>query len=361
MRLLSAIQKLKKILAEKPVGEIRPIKADFKKEVGKQEIKWGIMGCGGIAQVFASSLDALDNKLLWAGASLTPGRAQAFAEQHPMERVYTSYEDLVADPEVTAIYIATTHNFHFENIKLCLENGKHVLCEKPFTVSATQTQQLIELAREKNLFMMEAVWTRFLPAIQKLQELLATGIIGEVRTVKADFSITGDFSPEHRLRNRALAGGTLLDLGIYPITLASIVFGEQPTRIQSSAVMGDTGVDDRGIYLFDYPNGRRAVLTAAFTHHAPALGVICGTHGHIRLPVFHGAQELQIYREGQDPEVIKLPYSNGENFTFEIAHAMECIQAGKIESPILPLSETLAIMKTMDTLRSQWGLVYDEE
>ena len=326
-----------------------------------QEIKWGIMGCGGIAHMFADSLAALDNGILLAGTSLTEGRAQAFAEKHGMERVYTDYESLATDPDVDVVYIATTHNFHFENARLCLENGKHVLCEKPFTVNAEQTEKLMTLAREKNLFMMEAVWTRFLPAIGKLCELLDDGIIGEVLTVKADFSICGEFSAEHRLKNKDLAGGALLDLGIYPITFAAIVFGEQPVRIQSSSVIGETDVDDRSFYLFDYDDGRRALLSSAFTHYAPSDGIVCGTKGYIRVPVFLAAQELHIHRTGREPEIINLPYGDNENFTFEIAEAMACIAAGKIESDILPLSETLAIMQTMDTLRAQWGLKYKGE
>ena len=326
-----------------------------------REIKWGIIGCGGIANMFATSLQALENGILLAGASRTPARAAAFAKEHGMERAYTDYGLLVTDPDVDAVYIATTHNFHFENAKLCLEHGKHVLCEKPFTVNAAQTKELIALARAQNLFMMEAVWTRFLPAIGKLQELLAEGVIGEVRTVMADFSITGEFGAEHRLKNKALAGGALLDLGIYPITFASIVFGEQPSRIQSSVVLGDTGVDDRSFYLFDYEGGRRAMLSSSFTHSAPTEGRVCGTQGHIRMPWFLAAQELQIVREGEEPEILKIPYGEGENFKFEIAHAMECIAAGKLESEIMPLSETLAVMQTMDTLRAQWHLEYDGE
>ncbi len=327
-----------------------------------KDIKWGIMGCGGIANTFATSLRALETGTLLAGASRTPGRAAAFAKKHGMERVYTDYESLVMDPDVEAVYIATTHNFHYENIKLCLEHGKHVLCEKPFTVNAAQTEELIKLARKNNRFMMEAVWTRFLPAIKKLQELLAEGVIGEVRTVKADFSIEGGFPPEHRLRNKALAGGALLDLGIYPITFASLIFGEQPSRIQSSVVLGDTGVDDRSFYLFDYEGGRHAMLSSSFTHHVPTEGMVCGTKGYIRVPHFLGATEFSIYRAGEDkPEIFKLPYGAGENFKFEIAHAMECMTAKKRESSILPPAETLAIMQTMDTLRAQWGLQYEGE
>jgi predicted dehydrogenase len=326
------------------------------------DIKWGIMGCGGIANAFATSLQALETGTLLAGASRTPGKAQEFAAKHAVDRIYTDYESLVTDPDVEAVYIATTHNFHYENIRLCLENGKHVLCEKPFTVNAAQTSELIELAQANRLFMMEAVWTRFLPATLKLQELLAAGIIGEVRTVRADFSIPGEFGAEHRLRNKALAGGALLDLGIYPITFASIVFGEQPVRIQSSMVRGPTGVDDRSFYLFDYEGGRRATLSSSFTHMAPTEGIVCGAKGYIRVPHFLGGQELQIHLAGTEtPDLISLPFNEGENFKFEIAHAMDCIGSGKIQSDILPLSETLAIMQTMDTLRAQWGLQYPDE
>jgi predicted dehydrogenase len=326
-----------------------------------KEINWGILGCGGIAHVFATSLQSLDKGVLLAGASRTPGRAQEFAEKHDIERVYTDYESLVTDPNIDIVYISTTHNFHYENAKLCLENGKHVLCEKSFTVNAKQAQELIELARDKHLFLMEAVWTRFLPAIVKLQELLAEGVIGEVRTVKADFSITGEFAPEHRLKNKMLAGGALLDLGIYPITFADIVFNQKPSRIQSSAVIGDTDVDDRSFYLFDYEGGRRAILTSSFTHSAPSLGVICGSKGYISIPVFHAAKQLQVHVEGEETIFYDLHYEDGENFKFEIAHAMECIEAKKTESNIMPLSTTLAIMQTMDTLRAQWGLTYPEE
>ncbi len=327
-----------------------------------QDIKWGIIGCGGIAGLFATSLEALENGTLLAGASRTPGRAAGFAAKHGMERIYGDYESLVADPDIDAVYIATTHNFHFENAKLCLENGKHVLCEKPFTLNASQALELIGLAREKNLFMMEAVWTRFLPAIGKLRELLAEGAIGEILTVKADFSIEGrEFGPEHRLRSKALAGGALLDLGIYPLTFAAIVFGEPPVRIQSSVVLDDTGVDERSFYLLDYEGGRRAMLSSAFTHSAPTEGIVCGTEGFIRVPGFLWATQLQLHRTGEEPVFFDEPYGEGENFKFEIAHAMECIAAGKTESDIMPLSETLSIMQTMDTLRAQWGLEYPGE
>jgi predicted dehydrogenase len=327
-----------------------------------QEIRWGIIGCGGIANTFAASLGALDHGILLAGASRTGGRAEAFAEKHDLTRSYSSYETLAADPDIDAVYVATTHNFHYENVRLCLEHGKHVLCEKPFTINAAEARELIDLARDRNLFLMEGLWTRFLPSIIHLQELLADGAIGEVQSVFATFFLGRDFPREHRLRNKALAGGALLDLGVYPINLATVVFGEQPLTIESQADLDEeTGVDASSYYFFDYGQRRRAVLSSSYTQASSNEALVCGTKGFIRLPHFHGAKELQLYRTGQAPEVLEFPYGEGENFKYEIAHAMECIATGQTESGIMPLSETLAAMETMDTLRAQWSLTYPGE
>ncbi|MDF7799258.1 Gfo/Idh/MocA family oxidoreductase [Pontiellaceae bacterium B1224] len=322
-------------------------------------IQWGIIGCGSIANLFARSLKTLPEGTLLAGASRTPGRAEEFAQKHGMERVYTDYDALLADPDIDAVYVATTHNFHYDNVKQCLESGKHVLCEKPFTINAAQTQELIDLAREKNCFLMEAMWTRFLPAIVKMQELLAEGVIGEVQAVRADFCVGGnEFSKDHRMCNKALAGGALLDLGVYPITFADIVFNAVPTRIQSSAFIGETDVDDRSFYQLDYPGGRFAQLSSSFTHVAPNDAFVFGSKGFIRVPMFWMTKALEINLFGEEPEMLPLPYGDGEHFKFEIDHAMQCINAGKLESDIHPLSKTKSIMQTMDTLRAQWGLEY---
>lgn len=223
----------------------------------------------------------------------------------------------------------------------------------------------MELARERKLFMMEAVWTRFLPAIVKLQELLAEGMIGEVKTVTANFCLgfTGDaFANAHRLKNKALAGGALLDLGIYPITFADIVFNKTPERIQSSVVMTDTDVDESSFYLLEYADGCRALLSSSLSDTAPNEGVLFGSKGFIRVSEFWGAHGFEIKLNGEEqPRHVSAPYGEGENFKFEIAHAMECIAAGQLESDVLPLSKTLAIMQTMDALREQWGLKYAGE
>jgi len=324
-------------------------------------IKWGIIGCGRIAHKFAKSLQTLDHVELVAGASRTPGRAADFAAAFDMARSHADYEALVAEPEIDAIYVATTHNFHHENVKLCLERGKHVLCEKPLTVNAHQAAELIKLARAKNLFLMEGMWTRFLPSTVRLNELLAAGVIGEVLTLKADFCRKMTDDPEHRLRKKSLAGGALLDLGIYPIAFASMLFGSQPARIQSSAAMGVTGVDERSFYLLDYPAGRTAQLSVSFGYDLPVDAYICGTKGVIHVPGFMHAQDFTICRNGEEPEHVSMPFDMDTGFCFEIAHAMECIRVGKTESDVMPLDETLQIAQTMDLLRTQWGLEYPGE
>ena len=327
-----------------------------------KEIQWGVLGCGNIANTFAISLKSLDAGNLRAGASRTAGKARNFAERHKVERYYTDYESLVSDPDIDAVYVAATHNFHFDAVKLCLNHGKHVLCEKPFTLNTAQARALFEVAAQKQLFIMEAVWTRFLPSILRMQELLAEGVIGKVQSVYANFCLGKDVSVEHRLRNIDLAGGALLDLGIYPITMADLVFGRSPARIISSATMDPiTGVDEYSCYLFEYEAGQKAVLSSSYTRSAPIEAIISGTQGYIRLPHFLGAQELHLCIEGEAPEILHFPYGELENFKYEIALAMKCISEGKTVSELLPPAKTLEMMEIMDQLRRDWNLTYPGE
>ncbi len=325
-------------------------------------IRWGVIGCGWIAQKFAKSLAVLPAGELYAGASRSAGKAAAYVEKFGGQAAYTDYESLLSDPKVDAVYVATTHNFHYENVKLCLEHGKHVLCEKPITLNAKQAGQLFDLAKEKNVFIMEAMWTRFLPAIQKLQELLRDGAIGEVRSVRADFCVgAGEFSPESRMRNKALAGGSILDLGVYPITFADIVFDAVPESVKGDAFIGDTDVDDRSYYQLAYPGGRFAQLCSSFTSCAPIFAMVMGSKGYINVPFFLHARELEICRNGEEPEKLEFWFEDDEGFKFEIDHAMQCIAAGRTESPIHPPAQTLKVMEIMDALRAQWNLKYDDE
>lgn len=326
-----------------------------------RQIRWGIIGCGNIANLFVKGLTKVNSGLLCAVASNTPNKAKSFAAQYNVDKYYSNYDDLVNDKDIDAIYIATPHNFHYENTKLCIAHNKHVLCEKPLTINAKQAKELITYAQSKDLFLMEAVWTRFLPAINKLKTLINDGVIGDVHTLKASFNITGNFNSTHRLMNKDLAGGALLDLGIYPITLAHIIFGTQPQHIKSSAIIGETGVDESSFYLFEYDGGQRALLSSSMKDSSPTEAIVSGSTGYISIPDFLGAREIHIHLPGQNKQIINFPRLEDDNFVFEIEHVNECISTNLTESPVIPLSNSLAILETMDTLRKQWGLIYNED
>ena len=334
-------------------------------------LNWGIIGCGNIAHTFANGLACLSDGRLVACASNSLERAKQWAEvfhsEHPeqpsIESIYSDYESLLNDASVDAVYVANTHNFHYESVKLCLQHKKHVLCEKPITLNAQQATELYALAKENNCFLMEAVWTRFLPAIRMLQKVLSDNVIGDVLSLHSNFCISRKRNEDSRLRNKALAGGALLDLGIYPITLSYLVFGQSPSRIQSSATMDTTGVDMSSCYLFDYEDGQQATLSSAYNQTAPIDAIISGTNGYIEVPFFLGARGFTVHLEdeSEEPKSFSYPFEDNENFSFEIQHMHDCIKQGLLESPILPASESIKVLQTMDTLRSQWGLRYPTE
>lgn len=325
-----------------------------------QKFKWGILGCGKIADQMAEELAMLEDAELIACGSRT-GRENGFAAKHKIPKRYSDYTSLLDDPAVDVVYIANTHNFHYESMMLALNHGKHVLCEKPFTINAAQAEEVIELARSKKLFLMEAMWTRFIPAIVKLREWLQDGRIGDVLKVSADFCIPLDRDPKKRWTNPELGGSALLDLGVYPVSFASMVFGKTPSQIESSAYLGKTGVDESSEYRFRYDGVQSAQLSSSFCFFGPNGAFISGSEGWIHIPDhFHRAQKL-LRGEGETLlEEVFLPF-DGKGLRFEASEVMRCIHEGLTESPVMPLDETLEIMRTMDTMRAQWGLVYPEE
>jgi dihydrodiol dehydrogenase / D-xylose 1-dehydrogenase (NADP) len=324
-------------------------------------IKWGIIGCGGIARNFANCMSQMEEADLCAVASATPGKAKAFAEEFSVASAYDNYEALVDRDDIQAVYVATTHNFHFENVKLALEHGKAVLCEKPMTVAAWEAEELVALARRQKVFLMEAMWTRFLPAIGQVRAWLAEGVIGEVRQIRADFGFNATFNPEGRMYNKALAGGALLDAGIYPISFASMVAGA-PVAVEAIADIGSTGVDEQSFYLLRYDNGAIAALSASVRAKVDVLAVIIGSEGKITVPGFLAAGSVELHRF-QEGETIQrsFPYPDGQGFSYEIREVMDCMRQGKLESAVMPLDETITIMQTMDRLRGKLGLVYDND
>jgi predicted dehydrogenase len=322
--------------------------------------RWGIIGTGRIAGVFAEGLRELPDARLMAVGSRAQPSADAFGETHGVARRYSSYDAVAADPEVDAIYIATPHSAHAENTVMCLRAGKAVLCEKPFAINARQAAEMVAVARERRVFLMEAMWTRFLPALVRVRELLAQGALGEVRMVTSDFGFRTGVNPKSRLFDPALGGGGLLDVGVYPVSLASMVFGGEPERIASLADIGETGVDEQGAAILGYGPGRMVIAWTAVRTNTPHESTIIGTEGTIRIerPSW-AATKLTLVRQGGE-ERIDLPFP-GNGYQFEAAEVARCLRAGRLESDVMPLDESLAIMRTLDRIRAQWGLTYPME
>jgi predicted dehydrogenase len=321
-------------------------------------IRWGILSTGNIADKFAEAVTTLPQARLAAVGSRTQEAADAFGKRWNVPHRHASYESLLRDSDVDVIYIATPHPMHFENAMACLRAGKAVLCEKPFAMRAFEAEKMVALAREKRLFLMEAMWTRYHPAIKKVRAMLAEGALGDVRLMQSDFCFRATFDPNGRLFNRALGGGGLLDLGIYPVSLASMVFGGPPRNIVSNAHIGSTGVDDQASVILEYSEGRQAVMTFGLLLDSPQETRIAGTAGHLRIhqPWWH-PQELTWHKADGSDESIHLAFP-GNGYEQEATEVMECMQSGRLESPAMPLEETISLMRTLDAIRAQWGLRY---
>jgi predicted dehydrogenase len=326
----------------------------------KNNFRWGILGAGRIANDFAECLALLPNAEILAVASSSEERAKEFSSKHNSNKYYTNYEELAEDPEVDAIYVATTHNFHYDHVLLCLEMGKHVLCEKPMTTNSSESEKLIKLAREKDVFLMEAMWTRFLPLWVNVKRWIEEDLIGELIMIKADFGFFtrhGDFG---RHLNPELAGGALLDVGIYPLSLACWLFGSIPEKSHSNAYLTEKGVDGVSSYYLDFGKGKSALLSSSVIVHTPKDAVIVGTKGYIKVPDFWKAQKVSVYVNGKDEQHNNFPYESF-GFQFEAKEAMECIIRGELESRVMPLDETQKIIKLMDSFRNSWNLKYPWE
>jgi len=323
-------------------------------------ISWGILSTGGIAHKFADDLKLLPEARIMAVGSRNREKAEQFGDEYEIPDRFGSYQELVECPDVEVIYIGTPHPFHQENTILALNANKAVLCEKPFAMNARQAREMIELARAKELFLMEAMWARFTPLFQQVKHWIREGLIGAVRLIQSDYGQVMDFNPENRFFNRELGGGSLLDIGIYPISMASFIYEKQPVNIQSRVHLGDTGVDELAAMIFDYGDGRLAVLSSAITLQTSGETVIFGTEGQIRIPgPWHQLRETKIIRKGREK---RHKYSRiGRGYAHQAIEVMRCLKAGKTESTILPLDESLAIMQTLDRIREIWDFKYPME
>jgi predicted dehydrogenase len=323
-------------------------------------MRWGILGTGRIGHEFTVGLrDTPDAETLAVG-SRTEDSAREFAVSFGIPRHYPSYAELVSDPDVDVVYVATPHPFHAENVRLCLEAGKHVLCEKPMTINAAQAERLIALAQDRDLFLMEGMWTRFFPLMERARYLISSGAIGEPRLLHVDFGFRAPFDPLHRLFNPDLGGGALLDVGVYCVALSSMIFGP-PDRVTGLAHLGETGVDEQSAAILEHGQGCMSTISIATRTATPQEAMIAGTEGRIRIHSdWWRPDTLTLTRPDRENETIKEPYT-GNGFAHEAAEVMRCIRSGAHESDVMPLRETLSIARTMDELRRQWGLVYPGE
>jgi predicted dehydrogenase len=322
--------------------------------------RWGILGTGAIARQFVEGLGHLPEAEALAVGSRSEASAEMFARERGIPQRYGSYEELAADPDVDVVYVATPHPFHAGNAELCLEAGKAVLCEKPFTLNAAEAERVVGLARERGLFLMEGMWTRFFPLMERVRALISTGGIGEPRILTADFGFRAPLDPVSRLFAPDLGGGALLDVGVYCVSLATMVLG-QPVRTAGLSHLGETGVDEQAAMILEHEAGRLSNLSIGIRTATPQEATIMGTEGYLKIQApWWRPITMTISRPGREDETVEAPIT-GNGFNYEAAEVMRCLDEGRTESGIMPLDETLSVMGTMDDLRAAWGLRYPSE
>ena len=328
-----------------------------------QTLRWGIVATGRIAHRVTRDLARLEGAELYAVSSRSEGSARAFAEEHGFAASYhdnpsgSGYQQLFEDPRVDVVYVATPHAQHFEVVRAALEAGKHVLCEKPFTINASEARELVQLAGERSLFLMEAVWTRFLPATRRALEFIRSGGIGTVRWVQADLGFPAAYDPADRLWDPAAGGGALLDLAVYPLTWAVAALGF-PAGLTAQGHLNQDGVDVQNTLALEYPEGAAAQLTSSLQSAGPGTATISGTAGWIRTgsPLYN-PRKLEIC--GQDGTIrVEEFHEEAEGFIHELRETARCIRAGLQESPLMPWAETVQMMGLLDQAREQLGLHY---
>jgi predicted dehydrogenase len=324
----------------------------------ERNIRWGVIATGGIARTFVEDLQLMPDAEVVAVGSRTQAAADAFAQQYEIPRAYGDWASLAADDAVDVVYVATPHSAHHAAAKLCLEAGRAVLCEKPLTLDEPSSRDLVDTAKAAGVFLMEAMWTRCNPTIHRIVELIADGAIGEVTAVHADFGLAGPFPSGHRMRDPALGGGALLDLGIYPITLAHLLLG-RPDSVEAWASLTPDGVDANTGLLFGYESGALAALTCGIVGATGNTARITGVRGRIELPPpFHRPTRLALHRDPRhEPEVFEAPLA-GHGYLPEAEEVHRCLRDGRTESSLVPLATTLEMMSIMDDIRARIGVSY---
>ena len=336
-----------------------PIINSKKSPSSRDTTNWGIIGLGHIAHKFAADLKLIPNATLHAVASTSGERAQNFAAQHDAYHYYDSYNGILDCPELDVVYIATRHPQHCETTLMCLENNIPVLCEKPLAMNAHEVQKMIAAAQENDTFLMEALWTRFLPTIAKVLELIEAGTIGDVTAVKADFGFKANPDPNSRLFNQAEGGGALLDIGIYPLFISLLLLG-QPKTIKTMTTFGKTKVDETISMLLQYADNKTANLQATILNTTPTEAYIFGTKGAIRMNTrWHEATSLTLLLDDAEPKNIFFEFI-GYGYNYEAKAMMEYLDKGVIEHPLMPHDFSLQLIQLLDKVRAEAGIVYPE-
>lgn len=327
-------------------------------------IRWGILGCGNIARKFASDIQLVNNAELVAVAARSAASADTFAKDYPAKFVHYSYEELVNNEEVDVIYVATPHGLHHEHVLLCLEHNKAVMCEKAFALNKKQAEEMIAKAKEKNVFLMEALWTKFLPSYNKLQQLLKEQLIGDVKSVVANFGFRPKEPLAPRIYDPALGGGTVLDIGIYNIFMAMSVLGK-PDAVEAVMTPASTGIDAQCAVTFTYKNGAIAQLFSSFLSDLPTEMDIAGTKGRLHLGhrFYTPFAPIDFYSGRPDTqETITIEQElNGWGYQYQIDHVSDCLEKGLKESPVMTFTDTLELMEVMDEVRAKAGIRYDAD
>lgn len=319
-----------------------------------------ILGAGNIAGTMARTLNAMEEKgerfCCYAVAARELDRAEAFAETYGFEKAYGSYEEMLADEKVDFVYIATPHGYHYEHIQMCLQHGKHVLCEKAFTLNAKQAREVFEIAEEKGLLLTEAIWPRYQPMRKILDELLASGIIGNTHLMVANIAFDSDHVP--RMHRPELGGGALLDITIYPLNTAIMAFGDQIARVESSVQLTEAGVDAQESITLQFKDGKMAVIAASMYAQGDTSVMFCGENGRIHLENIFNPESLTIYnRSGEMVEKIERP-EQLTGYEYEVRSCLNAIESGMIECPEMMHKDSIFMLDLMDELRAQWGMKY---
>lgn len=322
-------------------------------------MKMAILGAGSIARSMATTINEMEEVTSYAVASRDCKKAEAFAKEFGFEKAYGSYEEMLFDTEVELVYVATPHSHHYEHVKLCLNHGKHVLCEKAFAINAKQAEEMFVLAAEKKLLLTEAIWTRYMPLRKTLDDIIASGIIGDVSILTANLGYVINHIP--RLINPALAGGALLDVGVYPINFALMAFGNEIEKIISTAVITNRGIDAQNSITLLYKDGKMAVLHSTIMSLTDRQGIISGNKGFIVAENINNCERIKVYDFSRNEIACYNAPKQITGYEYEVRACIRAIQEGKLECEEMPHSETIRVMQIMDALRKEWGVIYPGE